>query len=112
MTSANVESKPAQSTGRRPSLVAMPATHESPGSRVFLFISSALLLTGLVSMIFADLLWRTGWSSSRTMLLSLFVVLFFLSAIGCVQAVYGFTLRRVRDSQSITQLRDYHQPKH
>lgn len=108
MINADVESKPVASTGRQPSVMAMPATHENPGSRVFLFFSAALLLTGLVSMIFADLLWRTGWSSSRTFLLALFVVLFFLSAIGCVQAVYGFALRRFGDSQSITRLQNYH----
>jgi hypothetical protein len=37
--------------------------------RLFIFYSCALLLTGLVSMLFADLLWRTGWSASRTVLL-------------------------------------------
>ena len=36
------------------------------GWRLFIFYSSAVLLTGLVSMLFADLLWRTGWSASRT----------------------------------------------
>jgi len=30
--------------------------------RLFIFYSSAFVLTGLVSMLFADLLWRTGWS--------------------------------------------------
>ena len=43
------------------------------GWRLFLFFSSAVLLTGAVSMLFADLLWRTGWSASRTVLLVLFI---------------------------------------
>ena len=107
MSPATAESKPAQTAARSPSLLHMPAAPERPGVRVFLFLSSALLLTGLVSMIFADLLWRTGWSSSRTVLLVLFISLFLLSAIGCVQAVFGFILRRVGDPQSITRLRDY-----
>src|SRR5208282_4450310 len=42
------------------------------GWRLFIFYSSAVLLTGVVSMLFADLLWRTGWSASRTVLLVLF----------------------------------------
>ena len=44
------------------------------------FFPAALLLTGIVSMLFADLLWRTGWSASRTFLLVLFVILFLLAA--------------------------------
>ena len=60
------------------------------GWRLFIFFSSAGLLTGLVSMLFADLLWRTGWSASRYVLLSLFVILFLLSAVGCMHGVYGF----------------------
>jgi membrane glycosyltransferase len=60
------------------------------GLRLFLFFTSALVLTGFVSLLFADLLWRTGWSASRTVLLSLFVILFLLSAVGCMHGVYGF----------------------
>ena len=59
------------------------------GWRVFLFYSSAVLLTGLVSMLFADLLWRTGWSSSGVILLCLFIVLFFAHR-------HGLHARRVR----------------
>ena len=63
------------------------------GWRLFLFFSSAGLLTGLVSLLFADLLWRTGWSASRTALLVLFITLFLLTAIGCMHGVYGFFIR-------------------
>jgi membrane glycosyltransferase len=76
------------------------------GWRVFLFYSAAVLLTGLVSMLFADLLWRTGWSPSGVILLCLFVVLFFLIALGCMHGVFGFVLRRTRDRR-LTRLGDY-----
>ncbi len=77
-----------------------------PGWRVFLFYSAALLLTGLVSLLFADLLWRTGWSTSGIVLLCLFIVLFLLIAIGCTHGVFGFVLRRTGDRR-LTQLEDY-----
>jgi membrane glycosyltransferase len=83
---------------------------ESPehrGLRVFGFYSVAVLLTGVVSLMFADLLWRTGWSTSRTVLLVLFVILFFLAAIGCTHGIFGFLLRRFGDRRSITRLADY-----
>jgi membrane glycosyltransferase len=72
------------------------------GWRVFFFYSCALLPTGLVSLLFADLLWRTGWSTSRTVLLVLFVILFLFAAIGCVHGVFGFFLRRFGDRRRIT----------
>src|SRR5580658_2826280 len=77
------------------------------GWRLFLFFSSAVLLTGMVSMLFADLLWRTGWSASRTVLLSLFVILFLLSAVGCMHGVYGFWIRVFGTRCRITGLKDY-----
>src|ERR1700735_4856133 len=77
------------------------------GRRVFIFFSFAVLLTGLVSMLFADLLWRSGWSASRTFLLVLFILLFFFSAIGCMNGLYGFILRRLGDGRRITRLADY-----
>ena len=77
------------------------------GLRLFLFFTSALLLTGLVSMLFADLLWRTGWSISRTVLLVLFVILFFLTAIGCMHGVFGFVIRQVGTKRRITGLKPY-----
>jgi membrane glycosyltransferase len=73
-----------------PRLVVSPATHENRAWRVFAFFSVAVLLTGVVSVIFADLLWRTGWSPSRTVLLVLFIILFFLAAIGCTHGIFGF----------------------
>jgi membrane glycosyltransferase len=77
------------------------------GWRVFIFYSCALLLTGLVSLLFADLLLRTGWSLSRSVLLALFVILFLFSAIGCVHGVYGFFLRAFGDNRRLTKLKDY-----
>jgi membrane glycosyltransferase len=77
------------------------------GWRVFFFYSSALLLTGLVSLLFADLLLRTGWSASRTGLLVLFVILFLFAAIGCMHGLYGFFLRIFGDNRRITNLKDY-----
>ena len=62
----------------------------------------------MVSMLFADLLWRTGWSMSRTVLMVLFVTLFFLAAVGCMHGVYGFMLQKFGTGQRITQLADYH----
>jgi len=62
--------------------------------RIFSFYSLAALLTGIVSALFADLLWRTGWSASRTVVLVCFVVLFFFAALGFWHAIFGFILRR------------------
>ncbi len=89
-----------------PPLVVTPLPRVHRGWRVFIFYSSAMLLTGLVSMVFADLLWRTGWSTSRTVLLILFIILFLLIAVGCMHGVYGFILRAFRDPRRITQM-DY-----
>ena len=94
-------------SSQTPRLVISPATHENRAWRVFAFFSVAVLLTGVVSVVFADLLWRTGWSPSRTVLLVLFVMLFFLAAVGCTHGIFGFILRRFRDKSSITQLKDY-----
>ena len=77
------------------------------GWRLFLFYSSALLLTGVVAMIFTDLLWRTGWSASRTVLLVLFIILFLLTAIGCMHGIYGFLIRIIGTSRRITGLKDF-----
>src|SRR5689334_17742398 len=76
--------------------------------RLFVFFTAAMLLTGLVSMLFADLLWRSGWSNSATILLVLFVILFFLIAVGCMHGICGFVLRVLGDPDRITRLGDYH----
>ena len=81
------------------------------GWRLFLFFTSALVLTGFVSMLFADLLWRTGWSTSRTVLLVLFIILFLLTAIGCMHGVYGFFLRIFGTRRRITGLKPYKDQK-
>jgi len=77
------------------------------GVRIFFFYSCAFLLTGVVSLMFADLLWRTGWSTSRTVLLVLFIILFLLAAIGCVHGIVGFLLRMFGDRARITNFADY-----
>src|SRR5260221_9460531 len=94
--------------GQQPSFQAASAPRVRRGWRLFIFYSSALLLTGLVSLLFADLLWRTGWSASRTVLLVLFVILFLFTAIGCVHGVFGFFLRTFGDRRRITNLKNYH----
>lgn len=88
-------------------LMVSPVPHDNPAWRVFAFFSVAVLLTGGVSVIFADLLWRTGWSASRTVLLGLFVILFFLAAIGCTHGIFGFILRRFNDRSRLTQRGEY-----
>jgi membrane glycosyltransferase len=81
------------------------------GWRLFVFYSSALALTGVVSLMFADLLWRSGWSISSAILLFLFIVLFFLISLGCVTGLYGFVLLTFGTRQRLSQLKDYrHQP--
>jgi membrane glycosyltransferase len=91
------------------SFAALPRVHR--GWRLFIFYSWALLLTGLVSMLFADLLWRTGWSASRTVLLVLFVVLMWFAAVGCMHGVYGFFLRTFGTRRRITALKNYRDQK-
>lgn len=83
----------------------MPRVHR--GWRVFVFYSAALLLTGVVSMLFADLLWRAGWSASSTVLLALFVVLFLLVAIGFIHGLCGFVVRALGDRRRLTRMADY-----
>jgi membrane glycosyltransferase len=81
------------------------------GWRLFLFFTSALVLTGFVSMLFADLLWRTGWSTSRTVLLVLFIILFFLTAVGCMHGVFGFFIRIFGTKRRLTALKPYKDQK-
>jgi membrane glycosyltransferase len=102
-----VTSQSAPAPGQSPPLVVTPLPRVHRSWRVFVFYSSAMLLTGLVSMLFADLLWRTGWSTSRTVLLVLFIILFLLIAIGGMHGVVGFMLRVFGDRRRITQT-DYH----
>jgi membrane glycosyltransferase len=104
MPSAPPISNPA--AGQAPPLVMSQMPRVRLGWRVFLFYSSAMLLTGLVSLLFADLLWRTGWSPSGVILLCLFIVLFFLIAMGCMHGVFGFVLRLTTDRR-LTRLGDY-----
>src|SRR4051812_42395954 len=94
-----------------PSIQMAPLPRIARGWRLFLFYSSALVLTGIVSMLFADLLGRTGWSASRIILLGLFVILFWFSAVGCMHGIYGFVLRVFGTRQRITALADYQEKK-
>ena len=75
--------------------------------RMFFFFGLALLITIAGSVLFADLLWRRGWSGAETVLLILFFILLFLSSVGCMHGVYGFFLRRVGGGRRITQLGEY-----
>ena len=90
-----------------PTITALPRV--SGGWRVFFFFTCAFALTGFVSLLFADLIWRTGWSLAGTILLLLFIVLFLLTAIGCMHGVFGFVLQLTGDSRRITRLADYKQ---
>ncbi len=98
-------------SGSSPTLQVSAVPRRSRGWRVFIFYSCALLLTGFVSMLFADLLWRTGWSASRTVLLVLFVILFLFASIGCVHGLFGFFLRTFGDQRRITNLKKYRDQK-
>ena len=91
-----------------PNLTALAGPRLKRGWRLFWFFTSALVLTGGVSMLFADLLWRTGWSASRTVLLVLFIILFSLTAIGCMHGVYGFFIRLFGTQSRVTALRQHH----
>src|ERR1043166_5999955 len=81
-----------------------PASH---GFRLFVFFTSAMLMTGVVSMLFADLLWRSGWTNFATVLLVLFVIMFLLISIGCLHGIAGFILRVLGDPDRITNLGEY-----
>ncbi|HEY6228385.1 MAG TPA: glycosyltransferase, partial [Verrucomicrobiae bacterium] len=76
-----------------------------PGTRIFLFFGFALLITGAISLLFADLLWRRGWTTNSTILMCLFVPLLFFNANGAMHGIYGFWMRLLGDSQRITSLR-------
>ena len=94
-----------------PQITLLPPLRLRRGGRLFLFYSSAVLLTGAVSLLFADLLWRTGWSTSRTVLLALFVILFLLSSVGCMHGVYGLFIRLVGTRRRITGLKEFKNQK-
>jgi membrane glycosyltransferase len=104
---AATQSESPKTTPPSEGLVVTPMPRIHRGSRVFFFYSAAMLLTGLVSLLFADLLWRTTWSTSSTILLALFVILFFLTAIGCIHGLCGFVLRAMGDPRRITRMSDY-----
>src|SRR5215469_880415 len=75
--------------------------------RLFVFYSAVVLLTSAVSVLFADLLWRSGWTSSSTVLLILFVILFGMISIGCMHGVFGYFLRTFGDPDRIKRLGDF-----
>src|SRR5215467_13026297 len=84
-----------------------PTPPAGPDWRVFLFFSVAFLVTGIVSLLFDDLLLRTGWTSSSTILLVLFVLLFLPISVGCLHGVWGFVLRASGDRCRITKFGEY-----
>ncbi|MGA3179674.1 MAG: glucans biosynthesis glucosyltransferase MdoH [Verrucomicrobiota bacterium] len=84
-----------------------PSRLSGRGWRIFIFYSAVVLLTGLVSMLFADLIWRSGWSTSGFCLMGLFVILFLLTVVGCMHAVFGFAVRLTNGDRRITRLADY-----
>ncbi|HSY18864.1 MAG TPA: glucans biosynthesis glucosyltransferase MdoH [Candidatus Acidoferrales bacterium] len=90
-----------------PTIVNAPLPRLRRGWRLFCFFTSALVLTGFVSLLFADLLWRSGWSAARTVLLVLFIILFLLTAVGCMHGVYGFFIRIFGTRSRITGLKPY-----
>lgn len=70
--------------------------------RRFLFFSAVVLITGLCTAIFADILW-SHFSTARVLLLVLFVPLCTMVALGFVQACAGFLLlARGHDGTRIT----------
>src|SRR3954462_4797213 len=75
--------------------------------RLFIFFSLVTFLTGAVSVLFADLLWRSGWTNTSTILLVLFVILFALISVGCMHGIFGFALRTFGDPDRITRLGEY-----
>jgi membrane glycosyltransferase len=105
MTSAPTTADAVAGQDSWPGAAHMPRVRR--GWRVFIFYSLAVLLTGSTSWLFADLLWRTGWSLSSLILLCLFTVLVLLIAVGCMHGVFGFVLRLTGDRR-ITGLKDYH----
>jgi membrane glycosyltransferase len=92
-------------------LAVYPARPAGRSIRLFMFYSSAMAMTAVVAMLFADLLWRSGWSNSSTILLIVFIILFLLISIGCLHGVCGFVLRAFGDPDRITRLEDYKQKK-
>jgi membrane glycosyltransferase len=58
-------------------------------------------------MLFADLIWRSGWSTSGFCLMGLFVILFLLTAVGCMHAVFGFAVRLMDGGGRLTRMGDY-----
>ncbi len=93
--------------GPAPGLAVYPDRPARRGVRLFVFFLSTVFLTGLVSTLFADLLWRSGWTNSSTVLMILFVMLFWLIVIGCMHGIGGFVLRASGDPDQITRLADY-----
>ncbi|MFO1477299.1 MAG: glucans biosynthesis glucosyltransferase MdoH [Verrucomicrobiota bacterium] len=90
-----------------PAVAVYPAPPARRGVVLFVFFTTAVLFTGLVSLLFADLLWRSGWTNHSTVLLVLFITLFLLIAIGCMHGVCGFVVRAFGDPGQITRLGDY-----
>lgn len=79
-----------------------PDFSRSSAGRRFVFFNLVIGLTILAAWVMADILWRGGLSQIEIGMLILFVPLFFMVALGFVQAVTGFFLLGFRrDSRNI-----------
>jgi membrane glycosyltransferase len=94
-------------TGQNPHVIKYIDRRIRRWLRLFIFYSLALVLTSAVSVLFADLLWRSGWTGTSTILLILFVILFGLISVGCMHGIFGFVLRTFGDPDRITRLGDF-----
>lgn len=65
-------------------------------TRRLVFFTLALLLASIPSVLFADFLWRLGYSIPKGVLLALFIILISNVAWGATHAIVGFSLRRMR----------------
>jgi membrane glycosyltransferase len=95
----------AEQMRQRMGIAAVP--HVRRGARLFWFFTIAAALTTGATWLFADLLWRNGWSGWSTALVLIFPLLFFLAAFGCTHAIYGFFVLRFGDRGSITARNPY-----
>ncbi len=110
MTPAPPTDGSAAAQGAPPELAPMPRLRR--GWRVFIFYSSAVLLTGVARLALRRFDLAHGVVAfGRWCCWGLFTVLFLLIAIGCMHGVFGFVLRLSGDRR-ITRLKDYRGPKH
>lgn len=103
------EPPPAPLPASAPELVVAPVRR---GRRLYFFFTIPVVMTGLASLLFADLLWRhESWKMPGILLaialVAVFAILFFLAAFGCTHALYGFFIRRFGDRGCVTKKAEY-----